>query len=158
MPASPRSDTTETLEEWEAQLRRSGQRLTIPRRVILKAMLRLNRTFDADALLAEARREDELISLATIYRTIGLMENCGLLRKAESDGDKQVFEVGSPVGARVYIVCQDCGKTVPMKDDCLDLRERFLSKSLGFSANEISVRVTASCDQHAESGHCDKHD
>ncbi|MGF1451448.1 MAG: Fur family transcriptional regulator [Opitutales bacterium] len=151
-------DEDAQLDEWFERLRACGQRLTAPRRTILRAALHIGGPFTAEDLLAEARREDRMISLATVYRTLGLVEEAGILRKVDTyDGDeRRHYEVDKPGEPRAVLECQDCGATVPLDAACLDLRERYLVKQLGFAANQISLRIRAACERNRREGFCEK--
>lgn len=148
MSVDAHSATPSPLAEWENVLKQAGHRVTIPRRIILQAALDFEGTFDAEKLLTQSRQSDELISLATIYRTINVLEDCDLLRPVQGVGDKQLYEVGSPVETQAYMVCDECGKTIPLRPDGLLLRERFLIKQMGYSVRQISLRVRVVCDEH----------
>jgi len=145
---SSNSATSDRLAEWETLLKEAGHRLTAPRRMILTAVIEMDHAFDADSLLARVRQQDELISLATIYRTISLLEHCDLLRKADRVGDKQLYEAGSSVQTQAYVICEVCGKTEPLPDACLLLRERLLIKDLGYTIRQINLRVRVRCQEH----------
>lgn len=145
---SEHSANEDRLAEWEAHLKKAGHRITAPRRTILRATLGMSRAFDAETLLSHARQEDELISLATVYRSISVLEECDLVRKAERVGDKQLYEVGSQVDTQAYLVCEECGKTTPLHDDCLLLRERLLIKQLGYTVRQFQLRVRVRCSEH----------
>ena len=146
----------ETLDAWMERLRACGQRLTAPRRTILRAALHVDGSFTAEDLLAEARREDRMISLATVYRTLSLVEETGILRKAVGEDARRHYEIDKPGAPEAVLECQDCGKKLPLDAACLDLRERYLVKQLGFAANQISLRIRAACEQNRTSGSCDR--
>jgi len=158
MPDASHSSPDALQAEWETQITAAKQRVTAPRRTIIRAILAIPASFNAEELLAVARREDALISLATVYRTITLLLDCGLIRKADGDFEKQRYEQGSPVDTRAYVECGDCGRTVPIEDhQCVNLRERFLVKQRGFSMKNMTLRIRANCDAAAE-GQCEHRD
>lgn len=138
------------LDEWENLLKQSGHRITSPRRVIVQSVLAQEGAFDAEQLLASAREVDDQISLATVYRTINVLLDCDLVREIDGASDKQQYEVGSGVDTQAYLVCDECGKTTPLHDDCLILRERLLIKQMGYSVKQVSLRVRVVCDEHHE--------
>lgn len=139
----------------EEQLRRAGHRLTTPRRVILRCVLEREDIFTAEELLSQARKVDPLISLATVYRTLPLLEEGGLLSREESESDTQHYRAGPPEASRMTLVCEDCGESVDLKDNCLDVRQRFLLKQMGFVARQMHLRVRAACERVHEGGRCE---
>ncbi|WP_309397509.1 Fur family transcriptional regulator [Cerasicoccus maritimus] len=150
MPESAQIALETQLDEWENLLKKSGHRITTPRRVIVQSVLEQAGAFNAEELLASARQVDDQISLATVYRTINVLVECDLVREIDGASDKQQYEVGSGVDTQAYLVCDDCGKTIPLHDDCLILRERLLIKQMGYSVKQVSLRVRVVCDGNCE--------
>jgi len=64
-------------------LRGSGFRVTKPREVIVRAAISFPGPFHAEDLLARARQNDRLISLATVYRTLPMLLDSRLIRDVE---------------------------------------------------------------------------
>jgi Fur family transcriptional regulator, ferric uptake regulator len=140
-----------------AYLRESGFRVTKPREVIVRAAISFEGPFHAEDLLARARKNDKLISLATVYRTLPMLLNSRLIRDVELNREHRYYEVNreqSP--AAFHIVCSDCGEVVRVKDECITLRERFLANSLGFKPVKLTVRVEAACLNLLERGSCSR--
>ena len=81
----PQADSrrTRTPEEtrFEAFLRTRKLKLTRERLVILAAIFRQEHHFDAESLHADLRTEGGDISRATVYRTLDLLVQAGLVRK-----------------------------------------------------------------------------
>ncbi|WP_309383621.1 Fur family transcriptional regulator [Cerasicoccus frondis] len=148
MSENAHSEPSDRLDEWEILLKQAGHRITAPRRVILQSVLEQSKPFNAEQLLASARRVDELVSLATVYRTIKVLEECDLVREIDGAGDKQFYEIGSGVDTQAYLVCDECGKTTPLHDACLILRERFLIKQMGYTVKQVNLKVRVVCDEH----------
>jgi len=154
MAGIPEAEIGQLVDEWAKHLQANGQRLTTPRREILRAALRLEGAFTAEELLVEARKADRLISLATVYRTLPILVKGGVLRQAELPGDKQYYENGQAGKTRIQLVCSDCGEVIPMEDACLTLRQGFLARRMGFTAEQISTRIEATCEKVRREGAC----
>ena len=138
-------------------LRVSGFRVTKPREVIVRAAISFTGPFHAEDLLARARQNDRLISLATVYRTLPMLLDSRLIRDVELNREHRYYEVNreqSP--ASFHIVCADCHEVVQVRDDCITLRERFLANSLGFKPLKLTVRVEAACLDLLERGSCSR--
>jgi Fur family transcriptional regulator, ferric uptake regulator len=142
-------------QEALSYLRESGFRVTKPREVIVKAAISFDGPFHAEDLLARARQNDKLISLATVYRTLPMLLDSRLIRDVELNREHRYYEVNreqSP--AAFHIVCSDCGQVVQVQDECITLRERFLANSLGFKPLKLTVRIEAACLDLVERGSC----
>ena len=115
-------------------IKREGLKLTEPRRIILKSALRFDHSYDAEELLAVARKADALISLTTVYRTLPILLKAGIVRKVDSESDKQKYERNTDSKRDISIRCEETGEVVLIEDDCLRLRLQFLAKQKGFIA------------------------
>jgi DNA-binding transcriptional regulator YhcF (GntR family) len=71
---------SEALAAWQARCKSLGLLMTAPRRAILSAMLRLDQSLDAVALLQEAREHHAGISIGTVYRFLRELEQLGLVQ------------------------------------------------------------------------------
>jgi Fur family ferric uptake transcriptional regulator len=140
-------------------LRQSGFRVTKPREVIVRAAISFSEPFNAEDLLASARKIDRLISLATVYRTLPMLLDSRLIREVELNREHRYYEVNreqSP--AAFHIVCADCHQVLQVQDECITLRERFLANSLGFKPLKLAVRIEAACLELLERGRCARKD
>ncbi|MEM9025591.1 MAG: transcriptional repressor [Verrucomicrobiota bacterium] len=146
-PEATTAQITETQLRLEAEcfefIKREGLRLTEPRKVILRCSLQFETPYDAEDLLELSRREDAMISLTTVYRTLPILLKAGIIRKVESNSDKQLYERNTDSRRSIFIRCQETGESVSLDDDCLRLRLQFLAKQKGFVAQDITVRIDA---------------
>ena len=142
--AGPTQEAQQRLEaECLEFIKREGLRLTEPRRVILSAALIFDKPFDAEDLLAQSRSQDPLISLTTVYRTLPILLKAGIIRKFDSESDKQQYERNTDSKRSIVIRCTETGEAVTIDDDCLRLRLQFLAKQQGFVAKNITVKIDA---------------
>ncbi len=111
MPSSSASDAAvndEIAPELAARLRSSGYRLTPQREIILRAVQRLSHA-TPDEVLVEVRRESSAVNLSTVYRTLEVLEELGLIRHAHlSDRAPTYHSVGGH--EHFHLVCRNCGR------------------------------------------------
>ena len=69
-----------------------GVKLTDQRKIIAKVMSESNDHPDVDELYKRVLKIDSKISIATVYRTVKLFEEFGILTKHEFKGDKARYE------------------------------------------------------------------
>jgi len=142
------------LGEILGQLQEAGMRMTIPRKLIIEAALSHKRRFTAEALLMEARRKDAMIALPTVYRTLGILEHHGVIHRSGFGEERQAYEWGTGGKTRMTVVCEDCGESIQLEDPCLEIRQRYLLKQLGYDPQEIRLEVRARCQQQGPDGRC----
>jgi len=69
-----------------------GVKLTDQRKIIARVMSEANNHPDVDELYTRVSKIDSKISIATVYRTVKLFEEFGILTKHEFKGDKARYE------------------------------------------------------------------
>jgi Fur family ferric uptake transcriptional regulator len=79
-------------ENIEQKCLSKGVKLTDQRKIIAKVMSKSNDHPDVDELYNRVLKIDSKISIATVYRTVKLFEECGILTKHEFKGDKARYE------------------------------------------------------------------
>ena len=132
-----------------------GLKITGPRKIILEGIFSNQDHFCAEDLHQRLQAEGHSVSIATIYRLINELVKGRFLRPIDTGTDRKHFDPNYPTNPGHYhILCKDCGKLIEFEDPCLDLRERALVENHGFTADELQVRVDASCKRQQQSGDC----
>lgn len=142
-------------ERLETFLRRRGLRMTKQREVILRAAFGRNEHFTAEELWEQARKLDRRTSRATVYRTITLLREGGLLREIDLGRDQKVFDpnfLDHP--HHNHLVCIDCGKVIEFEDSHMRVLEECITRRLGFRSTKSSLRIEAMCDRLRKDGVC----
>lgn len=136
-----------------------GLRRTRQRDVIVDAAFGTTDHFNAEELHDMVRKIDRSVSRATVYRTLSLLVECGLLREVDLGRDQTYYDpnfLDKP--EHNHLICQDCDRVVEFEDDHIALLEDCITKRLGFTAAGKSIRITANCDELARTGQCTKSD
>jgi Fur family transcriptional regulator, ferric uptake regulator len=91
----------------EALLRAHGCRATGPRVAVLRALLRHGGPIDAAELTRLAQVEESTIHEATVYRTIGVLSDRGIVTHVHAGHGPSLVRLGGDHG--LLAVCRDCG-------------------------------------------------
>jgi Fur family ferric uptake transcriptional regulator len=83
---------TETVETIEQRCISKGVKLTDQRRIIARVMSEADDHPDVDELYTRVSKIDSKISIATVYRTVKLFEEEGILAKHDFKGGKARYE------------------------------------------------------------------
>jgi Fur family ferric uptake transcriptional regulator len=145
----------EVKERFDQYIRQKGMRRTDQRDVILEAAFASDDHFTAEELLTKARRLDPKTSRATLYRTISLLVECGLLREIDLGRDERVYDpnfLDSP--DHNHLICIDCGKVIEFEDENVAVLIDCITRRLGFRPSTKSMRIEACCDQLRKEGVC----
>lgn len=104
-------------ERLSEHLATKGLRHTRQRDVIVEAAFATDRHFNADELLDMVRTFDRTVSRATVYRTLGLLQECGLLRVVDLGRDQTYYDpnfLDKP--QHNHLICLDCDRVVEFED------------------------------------------
>lgn len=93
-------------------LRDHGLKYTPERRLVLRGVMSNEHHFEAEQLLVDLRTGDERVAKATIYRTLPLLVDCGLIKQVQF-GDKGTrYEHTYGHEPHDHMVCQRCGRII----------------------------------------------
>ncbi|TAG07673.1 MAG: transcriptional repressor [Verrucomicrobia bacterium] len=137
-------------------IRRKGLRRTNQREAIVQAAFSQDEHFTAEELFERARKIDRDASRATVYRTLGLLVEAGLLREIDLGGSQTTYDpnfLDKP--SHNHLVCIDCGRVVEFEDKHVDLLNDCVTRRLGFKALRQSIKIDASCEKLRQNGRCE---
>ncbi|HEV2210675.1 MAG TPA: transcriptional repressor [Verrucomicrobiae bacterium] len=140
-------------------LARKHLRLTSQRRAIIDSAFSTRRHFTAEELLRWSRRRDASVSRATIYRTLPLLTESGLVREMDFGKDYKFYDPNYAEHPRhSHIICQDCQKIIEFESAKIEELENDISQRLGFSVKTHRLQISAQCDEYRQRGTCKKKD
>ena len=132
-----------------------GLKRTSQREVIVQAAFTTTEHFTAEELWEMARKIDFQTSRATLYRTLGLLVESGLLREIDLGRDQKCYDpnfIDHP--HHNHLVCIDCHKVVEFEDQHMSVLEDCISRRLGFRPANRSLRIEANCEELRRNGVC----
>ena len=138
-------------------LSRKKLRVTAQRKAIIDTAFGTQQHFTADELLAWSRRRDKSVSRATVYRTLPLLTESGLVREMDFGKDCKVYDPNyAEHPNHNHIICQDCEKIVEFDSEKIEKLENEISQRLGFSVKAHRLQITATCEELKRLGACRK--
>src|SRR5437667_743236 len=132
-------------------------RLTSQRQAIIDSVFSTEEHFTAEQLLEWSRRRDRSVSRATVYRTLPLLTESGLVREMDFGKDYKFYDPNyAEHPHHNHIICQDCEKIVEFESEKIEKLENEISHRLGFSVKAHRLQITASCEEFKRLGACRK--
>jgi Fur family ferric uptake transcriptional regulator len=126
-------------------LKTSGLKATLPRLKILNLFeSTTTRHMTAEDVYKILLKEGMDIGLATIYRVLTQFEQAGILIRHHFEAGKAVFELNEG-GHHDHLVCVQCGHVEEFFDPEIEKRQLKVAKDRGFSIQEHSLQILASC-------------
>jgi Fur family ferric uptake transcriptional regulator len=128
---------------WQARLRDRGYRLTPQRQLVLEAVARLGHA-TPETIVAEVRRTATGVNISTVYRTLDLLEELGLVSHAHLTHGPPTYHVTGQ-NRHVHLVCGGCGVISEISPDRLAGLVDELRQELGFRVDVDHVALTGRC-------------
>ena len=132
-------------------------RMTSQRHAIIDAVFSTEEHFTAEQLLDWSRERDRSVSRATVYRTLPLLTESGLVREMDFGKDYKFYDPNyAEHPNHNHIICEDCEKIVEFESDQISRLENEISHRLGFAVKTQRLQITASCEELKRRGTCAK--
>jgi Fur family ferric uptake transcriptional regulator len=152
-------DRSEAKEKFLSFLVQKDLRITTQRRAIIDTVFGTDQHFNAEQLLEWARERDPSVSRATVYRTLPLLTESGLVHEMDFGKDYKIYDPNyAEHPNHNHIICDDCDKVVEFESEQLDALENEISQKLGFRVNTQQLRINASCEEMKKLGECKNKD
>jgi Fur family ferric uptake transcriptional regulator len=144
-------------EPWRAYLRRKRLKTTQQREAIVDAFLRSKGHVALEDLLNSARKRNPGVGLATVYRTVKLLEEAGLAHARQfGTGGHTLYELAGQRHHHDHIICQECNHIVEFENDEIETLQERIAKKHGFSITRHRHEIFGLCEkaQGIEGGFC----
>ncbi|MFE2559055.1 Fur family transcriptional regulator [Streptomyces sp. NPDC059352] len=96
--------------DWKSDLRQRGYRLTPQRQLVLEAVDALEHA-TPDDILVEVRRTASGVNISTVYRTLELLEELGLVSHAHLGHGAPTYHLADR-HHHLHLVCRDCAEVI----------------------------------------------
>jgi len=133
--------------DWREQLREKGYRLTPQRELILEAVEQLGHA-TPDEVLAEVRTHSTAVNASTVYRTLEVLEELGLVRHAHLSDRAPTYHSTSE-HEHFHLVCRECHKVISVDPDVLTHVTERLATDHGFAIDVGHLTVFGTCGDHS---------
>ncbi|HUK66137.1 MAG TPA: transcriptional repressor [Anaeromyxobacteraceae bacterium] len=130
-----------------AFLQKKGLKHSRQREAIAQAFFAMGGHVPVDALVARVRQGDPRVSVATVYRTMKLLAECGLA-VARRFGEGQVrYEASNRRHgeAHDHLICTACGEIVEFESERISLLQLRVARRHGFEVERRRVELYGRC-------------
>jgi Fur family transcriptional regulator, ferric uptake regulator len=144
--ASPKQSATR--DPWSSmrdRMRERGMRWTPQRRLLLNVLAKAQGDHvTAAELLERCRAEDPQTTPSTVYRTLDVLEELGLVRHAHGADGREEFHV-MPEREHCHLTCTSCGQTWEIDEAEAEALTSALSRRRGFEIELSHLAVVGLC-------------
>lgn len=144
MKASPLSFPREEAA-FASHLRIRGLKSTAERLQVLRAIFAHERHFAVDDIQMEMRRRGRSASRATIYRTLALLSESGLIREAVRGNGYTHYEHVHEAEHHDHLLCVRCGAVVEFVCTEIERLQEDICRRHGFTAHTHAHQINGLC-------------
>ena len=123
-------DTKATCRDY---LRKKGLKTTQQREAIVDAFLRSSGHVGLEDLLSHARKKHPSVGLATVYRTVKLLEEAGIAAARHFGPGQTLYEVSEGRAHHDHLICDSCGFITEFESDEIEDLQDAAAKRVGFN-------------------------
>ncbi len=123
------------------QLKHSRQRDRIA-----ETFLSMSGHVSIEELVARVRRVDARISVATVYRTMKLLADCGLAIPRQFGGEGQTrYESAAGRAHHDHLICTVCGEIVEFANERIESLQEAIARRHGFEVESHRLELYGRC-------------
>lgn len=136
-------------EKYREFLATKNQRMTRERAIIVDEVFSSHEHFDAEQLIQRlAQRTDgRRVSRSTIYRSLALLEEAGLIRRVARQDDRDVFEHDYGYPQHDHLICNRCGTLLEFHSEEISQVLEKVAREHGFRIEGHRLEVNGLCDR-----------
>ncbi len=127
----------------EEKCKRKGVRLTDQRKIIAEVMSNSINHPDVDELHKKVNQIDKKISIATVYRTVKLFEESGIVEKHDFKGGKARYEQ-SPDEHHDHLIDINSGEIIEFVDKDIEILQNKVAQRLGYKLVDHKLELYGS--------------
>jgi Fur family ferric uptake transcriptional regulator len=129
-------------------LKSSGKHRATPERfAILDAVLHSQGHFDADSLYYRMVTSGIKVSKATVYNTLDLLQECGLVSKYRFAENMSRYEKAFGRPHHHHLICLECGDIIEFVNERLERIQQEVCAEKSFKAQNSTLQIFGICSQ-----------
>jgi Fur family ferric uptake transcriptional regulator len=140
---------------WKRRLRGRGCRLTVPRQAILELLSKSSEHLSAEDIYFKVKKNYPAIGLTTVYRTLELLVNMGVVSKFDFGDGRARYELAAnsedEENHHHHLICTSCGKVINYTDfvnqekELIEKTENKLATKYNFEINNHQIQFYGIC-------------
>ncbi len=139
-------DSEAAYEILRKHLKSGGKHRATPERfAVLDAVLESQGHFDAEALYYRIITSGKKISRATVYNTLELLKECGLVSKYRFAENISRYEKAFGRPQHHHLICLECGDIIEFVHERLERIQEEACAEKGFTPQSSSLQIFGTC-------------
>jgi Fur family transcriptional regulator, ferric uptake regulator len=122
----------------------AGYRLTSPRRALASIIAGREGHFTAEDLLTESRRRRLGVTRATVFRSLDVLADLGVVERLDLPTGEHAFVACEPAHHH-HIVCSSCGRSTGVADHGLEAVAAAIGRETGYRVDTHRLELFGLC-------------
>jgi Fur family transcriptional regulator, ferric uptake regulator len=122
----------------------AGYRLTGPRRALASLIADRSGHFTAEDLLGESRRRRLGVTRATIFRSLDVLADLGVVERLDLPSGDHAFVACEPAHHH-HVVCSSCGRTTGVADNGIERIAEAIGRQTGYRVDTHRLELFGLC-------------
>jgi len=134
------------LSDFKILLKKNSLKFTIQREAILETLYNSNEHLTPESLhhLIQKKFPDLKTGIATVYRTLSLLEDSNMVTSLSFGAQGKKYELGAK-NHHDHFICTKCGTITEFVDERIEKRQRHIAEELGFKMLDHSMQIYGIC-------------
>jgi Fur family ferric uptake transcriptional regulator len=132
-------------KEFVDKLHESGLRITPQREIILAVMHDLEGHATVERIHSLVQEQSAAIDVSTVYRTLELLQNLGLVASVDLDDGQSRYELLGHHGMHHHLYCRSCGRLIRVDHGELQSLLQDIEDRHGFQAEMEHFVIPGHC-------------
>lgn len=129
----------------QAILQQFNLRDTQPRRLVLKALVNMQKPASHKEIHRWIEEQDAAVNLVTVYRTLETFEEIGIIHRHPSSGGIILCSMNEEEGHHGFLSCEKCGMVEEFCNEDLCSKEDRIAKKAGFTPKHHVSEIIGIC-------------
>ena len=116
--------------------------------MILETLYNSDEHLTPEALhhLIQDKQPDLKTGIATVYRTLALLEESNVVTSLSFGAQGKKYELGAKEH-HDHLICTECGKITEFVDDEIEKRQHAITNELNFKMSDHSMQIYGTCSE-----------
>ncbi len=132
-------------ERLERHVREQGGRMTRQRREVARVFFSMGGHPGVEDLVAEVRKRHPSIGPATVYRTMKLLCDSGLVETREFGERFARYEASAPDEHHDHLICTGCGRIIEFGEEAIEALQEQVTRRYGFEMHHHRLDIWGLC-------------
>ena len=134
------------LQDFKVLLKKNSLKFTIQREVILETLYNSDEHLTPESLhhLIQDKHADLKTGIATVYRTLALLEESSMVTSLSFGAQGKKYELGAK-DHHDHMICTHCGEITEFVDEVIEKQQHKIAEAHGFKMLDHSMQIYGIC-------------